>query len=416
MKVKRYLTKDMAEAMIKIKNELGNDAVILHSRKIRKPGFWGYFSRPLMEVVAAIDEDKERDKEDALTKAIEISNKLKENTRPQVQEVKQPEASSEIEKINLDIQYLKEMIQTLINEKRDSASTSRINLTEATVAEVAKTINSADLLQVHEESNQMVKKPAKTRHQRMVEILKENDVNEAYLKHFEDRFANLKLGTKADVRKAMKAVFDDMLGQVFTIEKDYKAKKIFFFVGPTGVGKTTTLAKLAARLSLLENKRIGLVTADTYRIAAVEQLRTYSEILGVPLTVIYEADELSAAIKKYKDMDFILVDTAGRSHKSDDMPKDIKALISAAGDVEIFLVISATTGYKDIKSIVDSYGFLKDYKVIVTKLDETANPGNVINIKMMTQKPMTYFTIGQSVPDDIEVANSERIISGITGE
>jgi len=185
------------------------------------------------------------------------------------------------------------------------------------------------------------------------------------------------------------------------------------FLGPTGVGKTTTLAKIAARLSLVENKKIGLITADTYRIAAVEQLKTYSEILGIPLEVIYEASELQEAIEKFKDKDYILIDTAGRSHKSKELKSDYDDLVRYLKDVKIYLVMSMTTSFKDLKSIIDSYGFLKEYRLLFTKLDEATSYGNILNLKVLTGKPLSYFTIGQSVPDDIEVADKERIIQYI---
>jgi len=173
---------------------------------------------------------------------------------------------------------------------------------------------------------------------------------------------------------------------------------------------------LAARLSLINNKTVGLITADTYRIAAVDQLKTYSEILGLPLKVIYEPEEVKDALNRYNDKDCILIDTAGRSHKSDELLQDLKGILTYVENPEIFLVISMTTGYKDIKSIIGSYKFLDDYKLLLTKLDETSSLGNVLNIKLETGKPLSYFTIGQSVPDDIEIANTDKIADYIVGE
>jgi flagellar biosynthesis protein FlhF len=191
---------------------------------------------------------------------------------------------------------------------------------------------------------------------------------------------------------------------------------VFLFVGPTGVGKTTTLAKLAAKLSLIDNKKVGLITADTYRIAAVDQLKTYSEILGIPLSVVYEASELPDVMYKYKDKDVILLDTAGRSHKSEELSRDLQDLMNNLENPEIFLVISLTTGYKDIVSIIDAYNFVDEYKIIFTKLDEASSYGNILNVKVESGKALSYLTTGQSVPDDIEIADSEKIVNYIVGD
>jgi len=218
------------------------------------------------------------------------------------------------------------------------------------------------------------------------------------------------------IKNAIKLIIKDYLGKPYDINTDSLDKKVLFFVGPTGVGKTTTLAKLAAKLSIVDNKSVALITADTYRIAAVEQLKTYSEILGVPLTTIYESNELPTAIENYKNKDYILIDTAGRNHKDSELLNELNNLISFVDSPEVFLLISLTTGYKDVESIIKSYKFLRDYKLIFTKYDEASLIGNILNVKFLTSKQLSYITTGQGVPDDIEVANSEKIANYIVGE
>jgi len=231
------------------------------------------------------------------------------------------------------------------------------------------------------------------------------------------RQINLSDKNHETIMNAIKVISREYLGDIRTIDTDVKDVKDkpahYMFLGPTGVGKTTTLAKIAARLALVENKKVGLITADTYRIAAVEQLKTYSEILGISLEVIYEADELADALSKFSDMDYILIDTAGRSHKSKELKSDYDELTRYLSDVQIFLVLSMTTSYKDLKSIIESYHFLEHYRLLFTKLDEANSYGNILNTKVLTGKALSYFTIGQSVPDDIEVADKEKIIQYI---
>lgn len=218
------------------------------------------------------------------------------------------------------------------------------------------------------------------------------------------------------VKSAVRQAIKEYLGDPFVIDHYLGTQRVFVFVGPTGVGKTTTLAKLAAKLSLIDNKKVGLVTADTYRIAAVDQLKTYSEILGIPLSVVYEASELNDVMYKYQDKDVILLDTAGRSHKSEELARDLQDLINNLEKPEIFLVLSLTTGYKDIISILEAYSFVEDYKIIFTKLDEASTYSNILNIKVESGRPLSYVTTGQSVPDDIEVAYAEKIVEYIIGE
>jgi len=157
------------------------------------------------------------------------------------------------------------------------------------------------------------------------------------------------------------------LGQPKTIELLKNSNKTIFFIGPTGVGKTTSIAKIASHFVINENKKVGLITADTYRIAAVEQLKTYANILCVPLKVIYTNDELNEAIKDYSDKDLILIDTAGRSHKNDEQFDDLTKLIKSIEDKEVYLVISATTKYKDLINITQKYKIATDYKIIFTE-------------------------------------------------
>lgn len=373
MKVKRYIVNDMNEAMIKIKSELGLDAVILNTRKIKAGGLFKFFKRPLIEVVAAVDE--------AVTQTVpeKRTSPIKEEPKatPVIQVKEAPE--------NNELAELKEMVTSLIKKVEN------------------------------------IEHKAPAGHlppeEKYVALLTGLDIQESISKKILEivqRQINVNEKNHETILNAMKVIAREYLGDIKTIDTDLLIKpNIYMFLGPTGVGKTTTLAKIAARLALVENKKIGLITADTYRIAAVEQLKTYSEILGIPLEVIYEAGELQDALDRFKDKDYILIDTAGRSHKSKELKSDFDELTQYVKDVKIFLVMSMTTSFKDMKSIIESYHFLKDYRLLFTKLDEATSFGNILNLKVMTGKPLSYFTIGQSVPDDIEVADKERIIQYI---
>ena len=209
------------------------------------------------------------------------------------------------------------------------------------------------------------------------------------------------------------------LGKPKTIEIGDKAK-VIFFIGPTGVGKTTTIAKIASSFKIEKEARVAFITADTYRIAAVEQLNTYASIIDCPVSVVYSVEDMNKSLSEYKDYDLILVDTAGRSHKATEQMDELKAFIEEVAqradefDFECYLTLSLTTKYKDLKSIADKYDDV-DWAVIFTKLDETCSVGNILNIRMLTDRPLSYTTSGQNVPDDIEVINEQGVARQLLG-
>jgi len=207
------------------------------------------------------------------------------------------------------------------------------------------------------------------------------------------------------------------LGQPQTIELMENKTKMIFFIGPTGVGKTTTIAKIASSLKLSKKAKVAMLTSDTYRIAAVEQLRTYANILGVPMKVIYTEDEIAEAREEFKDYDVILIDTAGGSHKKREQRDDIEKLIRSVNeeDREVYLVLSATTKYKDLIRITECYSEITNYRLIFTKLDETISVGNIFNIKMLTNADLSYTTYGQNVPDDIGKIDTQETAKKLLG-
>ena len=207
-------------------------------------------------------------------------------------------------------------------------------------------------------------------------------------------------------------------GKPVGITPSEKGVKVVFFVGPTGVGKTTTIAKIASRFQVDEKKKVALLTADTYRIAAAEQLRTYANILEVPFRVVYTVEEIEQALIDFKEYDYILVDTAGHSYQNAAQKENMTKFIHSVDDKvekEVFLVLSATTKYRDLISIADAYKEMADYKLIFTKLDETTTLGNLLNLKLYTGASLSYVTHGQNVPDDIENFNPQKTVKRLLG-
>ena len=183
--------------------------------------------------------------------------------------------------------------------------------------------------------------------------------------------------------------------------------RLVALLGTTGVGKTTTLAKIAAKFVLEHGVNAALITADTYRISAVDQLKTYSDILGLPLEIVYSPEELKAAIEKHKHKELILIDTAGRSQQNIQQMRELEEFLRVNTRIEKHLVISATTKLTDAQEIISKFSAVNPEKIIVTKIDETGSLGMIINLMRNKKLSLSYITTGQSVPDDIELATAD---------
>ena len=377
MKVKKYVVKNMNEAMAKIRNELGKDAIIVSQRKVRKEGIKGYFTPKMIEVTAALDRyNKDNEKKQSMDsiKAL-IYNKQEEQKRALISE-------KQIDK------------KDKIIKNTDSAN-------ENIIKEVIEMKNMIKELQ----SNRM-------------ETKDENDIDS-----FIDSLDISKESKKRIIEEILKIDSDNDIEEKFKIslenivpEYEDKERKIEILIGPTGVGKTTTIAKLAGRKALLEKKKVGLITIDTYRIGAVEQLKTYSDIMNIPFKVVYSIKEMDEALEELKDCDSIFIDTTGRSAKNTMQISELRAYINKIPNKLIHLVISSTIKNKDIKVILQGYGVIDFDSIIVTKLDETSNYEILIDALIDGNKPISYMTLGQSVPDDIKKVSKNFIIDLIVGD
>ncbi len=390
MKVKRYIGENSQDAIQKVKSDLGRNAIILNTRKIRRKGLLGFFMKPLVEVVATIDTDNREEYQSTMKKRNNIEGDRW--TQPQ------NEFNNELLK-SLDV----------IRSSEDIAIKSEVNQIKNMVSKMYESINSEKLeSRLSEISSEFIKK------------LEYSDISSAILQEIKrELIEKEEINHNKDAEIIKKEIINILQKYIIVGEEENNndtKQKIIVFVGPTGVGKTTTLAKLAADMVLNQKKNIGVITADTYRISAVEQLKTYCEIIGVPLSIVYSPNEFSDIINSYQNKDVILVDTAGRSHKDKYQLLELKSLISLNFDYEIYLVMSASTKYSDCMEIVNSYSFMNDYKLIFTKLDETSSYGTILNVSSVSKKQLCYFTMGQNVPDDIEKADNTKIIKCILGE
>ena len=254
-------------------------------------------------------------------------------------------------------------------------------------------------------------------------VLLKNEIDERYINQLiEDMEKVISSGNSLDFM--ISNVYQKMvltMGKTQTIEfTPGKKPKVVFLIGPTGVGKTTTIAKLAARHRINLDKRVALLTSDEYRLAAVDQLRKYAQIMNIPMTDISKSQDISImeAIERYRDFDLIFVDTTGFSHRNEAQRQNVADLINSVDpqiDKEVYLVLSVTTKYKDLKEIIDAYKSFTSFNLIFTKLDESGAHGNILNCKLYSGADLSYVTTGQEVPRDIEVVDTQRMVKQFLG-
>ena len=386
---------------MKARDELGKDAIVTNVKQIKPGGIMRLFKKPTYEITAALDET------------------------PPKTELSRRESIKAMFKDNPDIILDDDKKDTKEDEKSANGLTDSEKL-EQKISNIAMLLEKQmgakakeDTKDKDEEKKDTAEEKNNACLQLIYKQLLENEVDEKYINQL---ITEIEPALKKDgsVENILSGIYQKIvlkLGKTEVMGVTQGKARFVFFIGPTGVGKTTTIAKLASKLKLDRKLNVALLTADTYRIAAVDQLKTYAEILNVPLKVVYSDTELKDAYEEMKNYDIVLIDTAGRSHRDKQQREDIEKLISAvpAEERDIFLVLSITTKYRDLIRITQSYSEIAEYRLIFTKLDETDTLGNIFNVKLLTGAPLSYATFGQKVPNDISRLDAQMIAKQLLG-
>jgi flagellar biosynthesis protein FlhF len=219
----------------------------------------------------------------------------------------------------------------------------------------------------------------------------------------------------ADLKERAAGLIEDEISIAGPIQAAPGRRHLVALVGPTGVGKTTTIAKLAANFRLREKQRVGLITVDTYRIAAVEQLRTYADIIDLPMEIVATPREMHQAVARMADLDLILMDTAGRSPRDEVQIQELKSMLSEASPDEVHLVLSSVASATSLVRTAEQFAVVGTTALVLTKLDEAVSLGNVLGLVRHSKLPLSYLTNGQNVPDDIATADKRRLARMILG-
>lgn len=394
MIVKKFEAPTENEAVMKAKAELGSQAEVLKTRKMEPRGLFRLFKKPYYEVTVALEEKD----------FVEDINRKRPTMTPVQKGIDLVADDAALEKQAMKSEQKANDISELLKNQVNHSLAQEEIFSKDTTGESARDDN-ANVKALKLIYNKLL----------------ESEVDEKYANSLINEIES-SLKRESDVKSILAGVYQKIilkLGEPYEIEKK-ENPKVVFFVGPTGVGKTTTIAKIASRLKLSDKKKVALITADTYRISAVEQLKTYAEIIDINVKVVYTPDEIPQAIKDFMACDYILVDTAGRSHKNEEQIRELNEYLKAARsvenvDIDTILVLSATTKYRDLLAITSVYDLMKEYYLLFTKLDETSAYGNILNIRLNTGAGLTYFTMGQNVPEDIEKVNVQWLARQIIG-
>jgi len=419
MTINKYQGKTKEEAIEKAKQELGPGAVVMNVREIKPKGMLKVFKGTIFEVTVALEEKEVfTNPLSALNTPAKMHEGISLAADEKLQMPKAPAAQKEAAPTASAFRQEAEMKSEVIKEER------RKDGLEKRLEDLSNMLEKQLSVEENRKEEKLEPQTASPESLQFVKMLYrtllENDVNEKFVNQIMDE-AEKVMHNGSSVDYILSTVYQKMilkLGQPNTIDTSGKKPKIIFFIGPTGVGKTTTIAKIASKYKVDEGMKVAFLTADTYRIAATEQLRVYANILDAPMSIIYSAEEMNAAIERVNDYHLIFVDTAGFSHKNEAQCGDMKKMIAGLDESyekEVYLVLSATTKYKDLLEIVDIYRDIADYKIIFTKLDETTTFGNIFNIKLYSGASLSYMTNGQNVPDDIEEFNTQKIVKQLLG-
>ncbi len=436
MIIKKFTGKTEAEATGEARKELGAGVVIMNVKTVKKGGFFGFFARTSIEVTAAIEE---------------INDSAVSNEKPI--SIPPPYKPPVLRKGNLGDVHFEDVLSDgnqeeiflkpgdIPSEGRGAEGGCRTRskppekrrfsekgADDSAIEEKLESIHSLIEKKIKTDSEQpedeAEEAETSTEADRFLELiakaLRDSGVDPEYINEIMGEIKNLeKPGISIDYM--LSSIYQKLVlkfGPSKLIEKTGDKAEVLFFVGPTGVGKTTTIAKIASSLVVLRKSRLALLTTDTYRVKAAEQLRTYADILEMPFRIIYSNDDMASALEDFQDCDFILVDTAGHSPKNEDQLEEQVGFLQTAQDmlnVSSYLVLSLTTKYKDLKTIAEAYRKVMKYSLIFTKLDETITIGNILNMRLYSGAPLSYVTIGQDVPDDIEVFNPQKTVRILLG-
>ena len=415
MRVKTFEAASMQEALAVVKRDMGEEAFILSTRTKRRKSPLG--EETYIEVTAAVDEAVEPPVAPTPTYGLRppLAGRPQEARPPIHVQAKVPEAPApapvaplpqvDLQPLRRELLEIKGAVEALKDvETRNNSILKELDLMKAQLTRIQK--QGMPQAQLHLPQTLLS----------LYGDLVSNDVDPFIALRLCEYTQRTLLDQDGegglDPEKArifMRRIISDFIPVAPPIQLESGRTRVVALVGPTGVGKTTTIAKLAAYAKLELKQKVALLTLDTFRIAAVDQLHQYAEILQVPLHVALTVEDLKSALRFYQDRTLVLIDTPGHSPKDAAMMAQLRRFLDELPDVEVHLVLSATTKPKDLADISQRFESLKPTRLIFTKLDETSTLGPLLSTLVRVKRPLSYLGTGQEVPQDLEMATSRRV-------
>ena len=405
MRIKKFEADTLQEALSRVKKDFGAEAVILHTKKYKKGGIFGLFGRETTEVTAGMDINVERPsfKQPSYERNTQSIPQYSQNQYPSKNtQTPQPQITPRMEPMVPVYNRVEDISMKNENLARE-LSQGKVSLSgyyKPARGESGTAAPSGVAL--------------KSGIGRVQKLLIENGVEESLvyrtLQNINAQLTDVQINNKVFMEQYLYDYIANMVQVSGPIKTTPGTAKVIAFIGPTGVGKTTTIAKLAAKYALIEGKSVVMVTADTYRIAADLQLKKYGEIMGIPVEVVLTPDDFKKVINKHIDKDLIFFDTAGRSPRNRQHLAELKEFLEVQSPIETHIVISSVMKYYDALSTINNFGLVPIHRMLFTKLDETKNYGMLLNLSVGSGGiPISFLTIGQNVPDDLEIADPKVI-------
>ncbi|MDX1762847.1 MAG: flagellar biosynthesis protein FlhF [bacterium] len=400
MQIKKYEAVDMPSAIKKIKSELGSDAVILSTRTIRKGDrAFGMFGRAMVEVTAAVDWAPAQGEETPLT-----GRRFRGERGTGGGGVE--ELSTWLYPLKQDIHEIRAAIERLQSWQEKEQGRPRL-VEELTSNKTAVQTHLQKRRDRGASQTPPLLKPLRRR-------LALNDVDDGTIAKLLNTIQDKLPSILHDSPKKLEGAVRETLAQIFTVQGGLslsgEGPKKVALIGPTGAGKTTTIAKLAAAYALTKKKKVALVTIDTYRIAAIEQLKIYAEIIGIPVDVVVREKDLDNTIDRYRDKDLVLIDTAGRSHRNLSQMRELERMLGPESKVEKHLVLNTTLKRTDMASIIENYRPVGFDHLLFSKIDEGSSYGTILDAVLRSERPVSYLTDGQRVPEDLREASVKDLV------
>jgi flagellar biosynthesis protein FlhF len=409
MRIKKFTGTTIQEATELMKTELGSNAIILNTRKIARGGKLQFLGKNGFEITAAIDDVPQNFKSNNVIKnpSQAFKSYLEQSNSPMLEDN--------------PVESLRKVVERFEERNSNDSSVKRNNLHRDTEqyhqikGELEDVKSSLKEITDHLKYERMPALPdtLKQPYMQLVSSGVEDKIAMNIMQSIYGKLTGEQLQNRTITERHFLSVLESLIQTTESVISKQESQRIIALVGPTGVGKTTTIAKLSAKDKLFRNLDVAVISIDTYRLGAIQQMQIFTDVAKIPMEIVYKPEEMTAVLQKFRNKQIIYIDTVGRSQRNQKDLDELQTFIDAACPHEVHLVINASIDAKSGLDILKKFGQLKPTRIIFSKVDETASLGNILNILNGQNIPVSYMTNGQTIPDDISSASAVKIATMI---